>query len=286
MKMQKTATSLLAAIAMVGSAHAQVVAYEGFTDYTSPLNTQGSGTSSGWSGNWAAGPNSGGTIQGTSDATLATGNLSAPTDYVFASGSTSGTDADGQYISDIGGGAIRTLGTNIDLGADGTTYFSALWNESGSGSLGNLGFKFLTSGSFGRAAFDFTTVSSQMLLRTDNTGTTAGGAAFTAGSDYLIVGKIDATAAGADTISLSIWENGTSIGSEPVTWAVSGNVAAADQGVQLNRLYLQGSGNTDQFDEIRFGSSFADVTGVPEPSSFALLLCGSLALYLRRRHRS
>jgi len=127
-----------------------------------------------------------------------------------------------------------------------------------------------------------------MLLRTDNTGTNLGQVGFTPGQDYLIVGKIE-TAAGAganDTISISIWQNGTSIGSEPVSWGATGLVDASDTDAEINRLYLTGSGNVDQFDEIVFGNSFQDVTGVPEPSTYALiagiLTLGIIALRRRR----
>lgn len=60
--------------------------YEGFTDYTNPLNSQSGGTSFGWNAGqpWNLGPASGGLQDGDdSTATLATGNLTAPTDYVY-----------------------------------------------------------------------------------------------------------------------------------------------------------------------------------------------------------
>lgn len=47
-------------------------------------------------------------------------------------------------------------------------------------------------------------------------------------------------------------------------------------------LSLQ-AGNSDAFDEIRIGSTFADVSPVPEPASAGLLAAGSLLLVRRRR---
>lgn len=148
-----------------------------------------------------------------------------------------------------------------------------LWSESGAGSLGNIRFQFLDTAMFGRRIFEFVTASSEMSLLTGNATTDHGGEAFTPTQDYLLVGKIDARAsAGAnDTIPFSIWQNGTTIGSEPVTWDVSGLVEAGDTDRVINRLFVNGNGNVDRFDEFRLGDTFADVTGVPEPGTLARL---------------
>ena len=41
--------------------------------------------------------------------------------------------------------------------------------------------------------------------------------------------------------------------------------------------------NSGSFDEVRYGSTLADVAPIPEPGSAAMLLCGSGLLALRRR---
>lgn len=191
--------------------------------------------------------------------------MSTPGDYVFASGSTSGTDLNGSHVSDVGGGAIRT-GDLFDLSTDSVSYFSVLWHESGSGGAGNLEIAFMDDASFSRSIFSLRTTSSVMTLNTNNGASTGQTAAFTAGQDYLLVGKVVSTAAGDDTVSFSIFQNGTAIGSEPTTWAMEANVDATDVNRVINRLYFVGSGNVDKFDEVRFGESFFDVTGVAEPT--------------------
>jgi hypothetical protein len=48
-----------------------------------------------------------------------------------------------------------------------------------------------------------------------------------------------------------------------------------------------GDTSVAKFDEIRFGTSFADVSPIPEPSTYALLAAGLGALvWLRRRAKA
>jgi hypothetical protein len=56
--------------------------------------------------------------------------------------------------------------------------------------------------------------------------------------------------------------------------------------IGFRSLHIYGSDGLghSQFDEIRFGTTFADVSPIPEPSTYALLAAGLGALaWLRRR---
>ncbi len=264
---------------------AAVLVYDGFTNYSDPLGLQNGGT--GFGSSWQNGPvSNGGTDAVSSSATLNDGNLDAPSGYVFQSGSSSGSDVNGSHI-DLTGGAIRNLGSNrIDLGTDQTRYFSFLFNQSGSGSGGVLNVAFLSSSTLGRRIWESGTSSSSMSLDFGNDSSSAGGVGFTAGSDSLVVGKLVSSAAGVDTVSLSLWDRGSSISGEPMSWDLSGTVEVGDQDAVINRVYLTGgnNGNFDRVDEFIIGNSFADVTGViPEPSTFALLAMAMLGLLFQRR---
>lgn len=289
-----TCAALASAASIAGAA---VVVYEGFAGYPNDGSTQlgnlpdgtNPGNSAGWNAGtpWALSPASGGLQTGSSTAVLGSGNLAAPSGYVYDSRANDGLSS-ATHISDVGGGMIRTFASAnlLNLGTDNTTYFSFLWSESGSGGGGNINISFLDTATFGRKVFDLVTASSQLSLRANNTATTIGSTGFTAGATYLLVGKIQSTASGADTVSASIFSSSSTIGSEPVTWDLTGSLDASDTGRVLNRLYVTGSGNIDRFDEFRMGDSFLDVTGVPEPSTAALLLgFAALGFILWRRRQ-
>jgi len=94
----------------------------------------------------------------------------------------------------------------------------------------------------------------------------------------LIVGKITWGAGATDTLDLYL--PGTDLVLPGTAYATQ--TASIDQS-GLNYLALGGNDQVLNMDEIRFGTSYADVTPVPEPSSTALLGLGGLALILRRR---
>lgn len=117
------------------------------------------------------------------------------------------------------------------------------------------------------------------------------------GTTYLLVGKIeDASNWAGSNDRVSLWLN-------PVDGVEGNNAALLTAEVGFNGLFptnsnisqfalqagTQSAGNTVQFDELRIGTTFADVvTVVPEPSIYALF-AGFLALggvMLRRRFRN
>lgn len=96
----------------------------------------------------------------------------------------------------------------------------------------------------------------------------------------LIVGRIDWAANGSsDTISLFNITDPTA----PLGTAFSSQVLDVDQ-TTFDTISIT-DGQTSAFDEIRFGTTLADVlpVAVPEPTSTSLLYLGSLAFFRRRR---
>lgn len=98
----------------------------------------------------------------------------------------------------------------------------------------------------------------------------------------LLVGRITINAAGNDLIDIKRYAEGSTIDAlGDVTWSAQSSV---DSSMSASHLLLWMNGNGGgELDAIRFGESWNDVTGVPEPSSAALLGLGGLALILRRR---
>ncbi|MEO1836402.1 MAG: PEP-CTERM sorting domain-containing protein [Akkermansiaceae bacterium] len=97
----------------------------------------------------------------------------------------------------------------------------------------------------------------------------------------LIVGRIDWNPNGtADMLYLF---NVTSVGdAEPALGDAIATLSADFDQSNFNTIGLWDTG-ASLFDEIRFGTSYADVIGIPEPSGIALLGLGGLAILLRRR---
>lgn len=97
------------------------------------------------------------------------------------------------------------------------------------------------------------------------------------GTTRLLVGRID-FAAGPETVRFYL---DPPIGSEPGTPTI-GPFTMPD--FRFNRIRLEsgrlnGTGGTHAFDEIRFGTTYADVV-VPEPSTWMLLSCGLAGSFL------
>lgn len=112
---------------------------------------------------------------------------------------------------------------------------------------------------------------------------------FTAEADttYLVVARMrtNTGTASNDEVFLKIFKEGDVV-SEPLTDAGWDLRASGNSGVNLERVRLEMSnaaGQRNEFDEFRIGTSFADVTGIPEPGSAALLAVGALMLGQRQR---
>jgi len=100
----------------------------------------------------------------------------------------------------------------------------------------------------------------------------------------LLVTKIDANTSSEDVFSLKIYdESMTPDLIEPASFDL---VAMNDSGVNLTKLFI-GMNAGGEIDEIRVGTTWADVLSVPEPATAPLLLAAiaPLALATRRPRR-
>lgn len=113
------------------------------------------------------------------------------------------------------------------------------------------------------------------------TGSNTSSVAAAADTTYLVVGSI-AFQSGGD--AMDWWINPT-IGGTLGTADISLTTTSSMGGI--NNFNSRVDGATAVFDEIRMGTSFADVTPVPEPGAYALLAgVFGLALVTLRRRRS
>ena len=111
------------------------------------------------------------------------------------------------------------------------------------------------------------------------TGTTFDGG-YVQGETVMVVSKLVAEA-NRWWPHFTFYDNGASVPlTEPVSWEKSWGADAGDLG-DLTHLMVGGH-NSGQFDEIRIGTTYADVV-VPEPASLALVTVGGLTILWRRR---
>jgi hypothetical protein len=287
----------LLALAMVGSAHAQVISDESFLTGTGAytVGTQltadtPSPTVAGYTGNWTA-VDFGNLHPTTQAASLAYGGAGYAAGI---GGSVSIPSVTGPNNAANAGRMYRLLDstTLVDSSTTGTRYLSFLYQSgqefgttlyqmldlyNGSTADANRAFTagLTTNGGNTGNAYDF---------GVNNAYTSTGVAADTA--VHLFVVKFDLSAtAGADSVTL--WLDPTLGAGDPTGgFTVSGQDLAFDR-IAISSYASTGTGgNSGAWDEVRFGSSFDSVTvsPVPEPSTVALMAfaAGGLVLAMRR----
>ncbi|MBK1829780.1 PEP-CTERM sorting domain-containing protein [Verrucomicrobiaceae bacterium R5-34] len=294
------ATSLLLASQ---SSQAALTLYEGF-EYTSGDDLDGNGSGIGFGSNLWTGLNSSGTNPHSVGSGLSFGSLevtggSAERDIrngrstatrLIAASSVTDLTADNTTIwfsvlmdptintATTGGQPANTYGTLIFGNAGLTDSSSGTQNGAGT-TIANSG-DAVGVGFFGNTTF--AGVGIQGVTFSDGTidqGNGASNAITTGDSLSLIVGRIDWAADGSnDTITL--YDVTDPAAGLPGT-AFSTMTLDVDQ-TTFDTISISG-GQTEAFDEIRFGTELADVIPVPEPSSSLLLGLGSAALLLRRK---
>lgn len=122
-------------------------------------------------------------------------------------------------------------------------------------------------------------------------GLTSTGVGVTVGTTYLFVAKFELSlTAGANNAYVWIFDNPGAVGlggADLATGTAVGSITgrnSEDLRFKSIGFYLDNANDRVSVDEIRLGTTFADVTPVPEPSSFALLAAGlGVLTWLRRR---
>jgi len=124
----------------------------------------------------------------------------------------------------------------------------------------------------------------------NNVGATRGATvAVTDDATFLAVGSITWGAFGVTDDVFNLYLPGTDLVQGAVMSTISADfdqLGTTDANHLFDTISITGGrpdSGVPEFDELRFGASYADVTPVPEPSSSALLGLGGLALIFRRR---
>lgn len=277
------ATCALASV-LTASAGAAVLEVEPF-DYPTgqSLNSFAGGT--GWSTNAWSDSDTDVVVAGSS------GSLSYPAGATLVPvGNRIGITAE-----DTSAIVTRTLGTGMNLGTSGQTWYSsALFRRSaltGESATVNFFNGINTRWFYGIDANGHFTVA----VNPDPTQNQRATSTRTADPDatYLVVAKIRTnTGTGTpaqDEVFLQVFGPGDTVGAEPATDAAWDLREEGNSGVTLSDVRLEfanAAGQTNEFDEFRVGTTWADVTGVvPEPGVLSLLALAPALLAGRRRRR-
>jgi hypothetical protein len=156
----------------------------------------------------------------------------------------------------------------VASGTQGDNFFSAVLSYSGN--INN--------------ALGYRVNGGQHAAHTRNTSSnTVGSGSFVAlDTTYTIVAKASkSTPSGNyDMVDIAVNPGAT----EPTTWTVSTTGDTGTSVLSSIVFFSGGSANAPfRFDNLAVGTSFADVTAVPEPATAGLVLCGAMLLGLRRR---
>jgi len=258
--------------------HAVIVAYDGFEDYLSGAQLDGSTQGSGWTGNWTEAnpgdstfqaislndPN--GLVSGGSKVLSSQPTVDRPNvdDYMTRSFAPQTGDVYMSFLFQKGAGVDVEDFYNFQLSNGATGNTSAALGVGIRNTSGNPFFARVGSSGSG----------------TTNTSSTDSAL----GETYLVVAKFSKD--GSSTYNRTdLYLNPTSL-SEPL----SADASATDNVTGLTELslfsirnYVPESGDSILIDELRIGTTFASV--VPEPSSFALI-AGLLSMsWLMMRQR-
>lgn len=239
------------------NASATLIAYEGF-DYPAGTGAIVASGGTGWLGNWDSSPNF--TINGTG---LTQGGLAV------TGGTATGPASDGVDIS------RQFTATN-----SGSLWFSYLVT-SAPGSYTKFMMRntnFATPVYVGIEPWE-SSIHAGGLFDNGNLGTR--------NQQYLVLARIDFNAGTtANNEAVRIWmfaDPNTPTGIAPTDGSATyTDLDVTDLGT-LNRARIHLSNANSKIDEIRIGTTFADVAPVPEPAALALCAIGGLAMLRRRR---
>jgi hypothetical protein len=257
---------------------AALLSYEGFNypnDGSPLLNGRTGGT--GWAGPWTftgvAATNNAGFNVSQDDVSLNTNTypFTPVGDRVLAAGA--GTGANSAQ-------ADRLLATPFDLSIEGNVMYASLLFRKNTGpaaSSDNMEFTFLANALTPTVGVPIRvgSTSAERFFVFDG-GSVPTSATFrdvTLGQTYFVVLKVEAHAGTTPEVYSAVtYTNGETVpNTEPAVWPGVRNTSVSNALLDGVRLWI-GTVTSGQYDEIRIGNTWESVTGVPEPSSLALLL--------------
>ena len=258
---------------LVGPATAEIIIEEQFDYAAGSLNGQNGG-------------------QGFSAAWQATSNL-----QITSPGLTYGAlETSGNAITGFHSGSMKRLFDNTGLTGDGATYWFSMLFAAPGANVGHApvvpSFFSDATGPYAQASgftVNFNPTSQTSLFMDVRIGGSILAETTIPGTDYysssqLVLGRITFS----DTVSqdrLEVWLNPL-LNDTPGTPLLNVTGNWVDPGIN-NSFYLNRYNDPDRsIDEIRLGTTIADVLPVPEPSTYALLLMTAAgALWMTRRRR-
>ena len=304
MKRTFIAATLVAGL-FAGSANGALLAYEGF-DYAvgSTINTP-LGGGFGFADDWSPGQQGGVlTVYDAASAVGVTnGNAGGEIEWDGVVDNVPTTPTPNRYVGTGTSGADRitadrTLSASAGAlaGGDNILWASVIWHQQGSNFGRHVGFSIGTDGQANRSvningggdgigvggAFNTLAVTPTIWLGgAIDTRTTTGATNVATNQDNIVILKFEFGA--TDTVTAYRFTESDVLSEASFNANAISATSAIDENT-LNVISFSQSRGQEAVDEIRVGDTFADVTtGVPEPSSLALLGLGGLMI-ARRRH--
>lgn len=265
----------LLTLASFGSAHAVLLAYDGFA-YTAGESIIGQNGGTGWTVAWAGNPST--TVIREISSTSITYNLNG-----FTYGGGNSLMIGGSNLTRVADRSVITTG--VTTGQD--IYFSYIFQAQGAtGDLASGAF----TGWYTRDSTGINTTTGNAFLsgnlqkvsaRTAGT-TTSGTSILQYGTTYLMVGRISGWD-GTSYKTTSVWLNPDldDLGTPTATATSATGGIGAFVGTVLRLNGLEASGSTFYFDDMRVGTTW-DAVVIPEPGVSTLLALTGLGLLVFR----
>jgi len=278
--MKNTCTTLLFSFLSAGAASAELYLYDGFStdEYTSGATVFEAAGGTGWSGNWAL-----------SNVSGANANRFQASAYSLAYTDGQGNSlitSPGSMAGTVSGSGVAFVSRDFASALTGEVWISFLTVRTANVNWGwELGFR----DEEGAAQFLVQNNSATNTFRLNASGTAA--LNFTnldtseepAGQLYVL--RVTNVGSGSANANITIWANPTDLTDIAAGAAATASLSNRTVSALGQFSFLNDVNPTGYVDELRIGSSYAAVTPIPEPRTYALI-AGALFLglaFCRRR---